>query len=115
MNQIIETIIENYVIIIAIACVISVIIMTAKAFLSEPTDKQLEKVRAWLIEAVQKAEEELGSGTGKKKLRLVYERFTMRFPWISLLMDFEMFATLVDEALDYVEGKLMEDSEDESK
>lgn len=44
-----------------------------------PSDKQLNKVREWLLYAVTKAEKELGGGTGQIKLRYVYDMFVARF------------------------------------
>ena len=41
----------------------------------------------------------LGSGTGQLKLRMVYDMFVQRFPWLARLISFEKFAGLVDEAL----------------
>ena len=45
------------------------------------------------------AEKELGSGTGKLKLRQVYDMFTARFPWLAKIITFDKFSEMVDEAL----------------
>lgn len=68
-------------------------------FLKLPRAEQIEAVREWLVMAVTEAERELGSGTGKLKLRFVYDRFVVRFPWVAKAMPFDAFAELVDDAL----------------
>lgn len=70
------------------------------AFFKMPSDKQLNKVSEWLLFAVTKAEKELGAGTGKIKLRYVYDMFVARFDWLAEVISFEMFSIMVDEALD---------------
>ena len=68
-------------------------------FVGIPTEKQLEKVREWLLYAVTVAEKELGAGTGKLKLRYVYD-------WFARIIDFETFADMVDEALEEMKQML---------
>ena len=53
-----------------------------------PSDKQLSKVREWLLYAVTKAEKELGGGTGQIKLRYVYDMFVARFTWLARVTGF---------------------------
>ena len=53
---------------------------------SQITDGCLNKVREWLLYAVTKAEKELGAGTGKLKLRYVYDMFVARFEWLSMML-----------------------------
>lgn len=65
-----------------------------------PTEKQLVKVKEWLLYAVAMAEKEMGGGTGSLKLRYVYDRFLQMFPWLVKIVTFEMFSAMVDEALD---------------
>ena len=65
-----------------------------------PGREQLDKVREWLLWAVTEAEKELGDGTGKLKLRQVYDLFVVRFPWMAKAVSFELFSDLVDDALD---------------
>ena len=50
--------------------------------------------------AVTEAEKELGGGTGKLKLRQVYDLFVTRFPWLAKIVSFELFSDMVDDALD---------------
>ena len=75
-------------------------------FVGIPTEKQLEKVREWLLYAVTVAEKELGAGTGKLKLRYVYDWFLQVFPWLARVIDFETFADMVDEALEEMKQML---------
>ena len=65
-----------------------------------PSDAQLAKVREWLLWAVTEAEKELGGGTGKLKLRQVYDLFVTRFPWLARIVPFDLFSSLVDDALE---------------
>lgn len=76
------------------------------AFFKSPPDSQLRKVREWLLYAVTQAEIQLGSGTGRLKLRFVYDLFVTKFKWIAYLISFESFSDLVDEALDEMRDML---------
>jgi len=84
-----------------------------------PSDKQLNKVREWLLYAVTKAEKELGGGTGQIKLRYVYDMFVARFTWLARVISFEAFSMMVDEALermktgDNEQGTPQENAEDD--
>lgn len=75
-------------------------------FVKMPSDKQLEKIREWLLYAVTKAEKELGGGTGQIKLRYVYDMFVARFAWLAQVISFEMFSMMVDDALEKMRGML---------
>lgn len=76
-------IVENWFVIVAIAAVGGSIGYAIYSFVKMPSDKQLNKVREWLLYAVTKAEKELGAGTGKLKLRYVYDMFVARFEWLA--------------------------------
>ena len=86
-----------YVIAIVIGVVIGGLIYN---FIKLPSSAKKEKIKEWLIWAVSKAEKELGSGTGKLKLRYVYDMFVTMFEFIARFMPFEDFSNLVDEALE---------------
>ena len=60
---------------------------------------QRKNIKEWLLYAVIKAEKELGSNTGKIKLRQVFDEFIKAFPLISKLISFNVFSSLVDLAL----------------
>ena len=80
---------------------------------------RLNDVQEWLLGVVTEAEKQMGSGTGQLKLRQVYDKFLEKFPLLSVLVPFKMFAEMVDKALakmrlmlagnsfaqSYVEGK----------
>lgn len=95
-----EFILENWPIIVAAIAVVAVAAVAVARFVGLPTEAQLSKVREWLLWAVTEAEKDLGGGTGKLKLRQVYDLFVTRFPWLAKLVSFELFSDLVDDALD---------------
>lgn len=69
-------------------------------FAKLPISEQLENLKKWLLWAVTEAEAALGGGTGKLKLRYVYNLFIQKFPWLVRVVTFELFSDLVDEALE---------------
>lgn len=95
-----DFIVENWVVFVAALAVLAVAIIAIVRFVGLPTASQLDKVKEWLLWAVTEAEKELGGGTGQLKLRQVYDLFVTRFPWMAKLISFELFSTMVDEALD---------------
>lgn len=90
---------ENWFVFVALAAAVSAGGYAAYSFFKMSVDKQLKKVREWLLYAVTKAEKELGGGTGQIKLRYVYDMFVVRFPWLAQVVSFEEYSLLVDEAL----------------
>ena len=105
-----EFIIENWYTIIAILAIVFAVGYMIYRFIKKPTSEQLNQVREWLLWAVTNAEKELGGGTGKLKLRQVYDLFVVRFPWIAKVMPFTLFSELVDDAL--IEMRELLDSND---
>lgn len=95
-----EWLINNWFMLVVLAVVIAAIFIAVKKFFGLPKDEQLEKVREWLLYAVTMAEKEYGGGTGKLKLRYVYDLFVSKFSWIAMAISFEKFSELVDRALD---------------
>lgn len=93
-------IIDNWSLLVVLACAGVVIFMYVKKFVNMPTDEQIAKVKEWLLYAVLEAEAEFGGGTGQLKLRYVYDLFLSKFPDIAKIISFEMFSTLVDEVLE---------------
>ena len=73
--------------------------------------KQPKKVREWLLYAVTLAEKDLGGGTGKIKLRKVYDMFVEKYPIISFFVSFETFSKWVDVALDTM-NEMLKDNKD---
>lgn len=66
-------------------------------------NKRMDKVEEWLLYAVLEAERFFGSGTGKIKLRYVYDKFVHRYPVLKMFISFERFSNMVDVALKEVE------------
>ena len=85
---------------IVLIAALSVIGYGIYTFMKMPKTSQITKVKEWLLYAVAIAEKELGSGTGKLKLRYVYDMFISKFPHLSKTVSFEGFSLLVDEALE---------------
>lgn len=71
-------IVENWFVIVGLIAVLAAGGYAIYVFVKMPSDKQLNKVREWLLYAVTKAEKELGGGTGQIKLRYVYDMFVAR-------------------------------------
>ena len=93
-------IIENWYIILALAAVLGVAAWYVYRYFNLPSEAQLAKVRERLLCAVTEAEKELGGGTGKLKLRQVYDLFVTRFPWLARIVPFDLFSSMVDDALE---------------
>lgn len=96
-----------WVIVVAIAAAVVVGFFIYR-FAKKPTQEQLKKVKEWLLFAVTQAEKELGSGTGKIKLRYVYDMFLSKFSFLASVISFETFSALVDSALDEFREILVE-------
>lgn len=100
--------VENWYIIVALLAVLEGVIYAGYRFLKLPTKAQAAKVKAWLLWAVTNAEKELGGGTGKLKLRQVYDLFVQRFPTVAMAVSFDTFSQWVDEALTEMRKMLAE-------
>ena len=99
-------IVENWFVIVGLIAVCAAGGYAVYVFVKMPSDKQLNKVREWLLYAITKAEKELGAGTGKLKLRYVYDMFVARFEWLAKVITFDMFSMMVDEALEQMRTML---------
>lgn len=95
-----ETIVNNWFLIVVLICIIAGLILSTRDFTKLPREAQITKVKEWLLYAVVMAEKELGSGTGTLKLRMVYDMFVTKFTWIAKVVTFEQFSLWVDEALE---------------
>ena len=102
--------IENWYIVIALICVGGAAGIAIYKFAKIPTSEQINKVKEWLLYAVTMAEKELGGGTGKLKLRMVYGMFIDKFPAIAQVISFETFSSWVDAALEEMK-KMLADNE----
>lgn len=83
-----------------IFAVVVVVLTSVIGFFSLAKEKRIEKIKEWLLYACTLAEKELGSGTGKVKLRYVYDLFLDKFKFMSMIITFEQFSNLVDNSLD---------------
>ena len=95
-----EFIIDHWFIILLILVVIANVIFDIIHFKNLPSEKKVEKIKEWLLQAVMMAEKEYGSGTGALKLSVVYAEFCKQLPWLAKAIPFEVFSDYVDEALD---------------
>jgi hypothetical protein len=91
---------DNMIIALGIIGIVGIAIAAIYYFIKLGKERQLEVVREWLLLAVIEAEKALGSNTGRIKLRYVYDLFITKFKFLSLIISFEQFSMLVDEALD---------------
>lgn len=60
-------------------------------------------VQKLLVYICLEAERRFGSKTGQIKLRYVYDWFITKFPFMSVLINFEQFSKMVDTALEEME------------
>lgn len=105
-----NNIINDWYIYIGILALVIACIWLVYRFFCLPTEKQLVKVTEWLVFACMKAESELQSGTGKIKLRKVYDAFVSinSFSWIARIISFEKFSEMVKDALKEMKKNLIE-------
>ena len=103
--------VENWFVIVALAALGACAGLAIYSFVKMPSEKQLNKVREWLLYAVTVAEKELGARTGKLKLRYVYDMFVQRFGWLAKVITFEMFSMMVDEALEKMKTMLSDNKD----
>lgn len=92
-------IIDNWSLLVVLACVVVAVVIYVRKFVNMPTEDQVAKVKEWLLFAVVQAEKELGGGTGAIKLRYTYDLFVATFPDIAKIISFELFSKWVDEVL----------------
>lgn len=97
---------ENIGILVGIVGLLIIIGLGVYEFFKLEKSKRLNMVREWLLLAVVKAEKQLGGGTGQIKLRFVYDMFIDKFKFLSMLISFNQFSSMVDEALDQMKEML---------
>jgi len=104
-----EWIIDNWFVVVGLIAVVVAVILAVFRFFKMPNDKQKAKVKEWLIWACIEAEKALQSGTGKLKLREVWNKFVSipAFSFIAKTISFEEFETWVTEALIIVKNMLI--------
>lgn len=99
--------VENWPLVVATIAVVVVAIISVMNFFQKPTEEQIKALKEWLLYAVTEAEKALGAGTGKLKLRMVYDMFLEKFPYLAKFITFDDFSKWVDEALEEMK-KLLE-------
>lgn len=101
--------IENWMVVFGLAVAVILAAIVVYRFFGMPTDKQVAKIKEWLIWACIEAEKALQSGTGQLKLRQVYDMFCAvpAFSWVAKLISFEMFSDWVSDALVTVKQMLV--------
>lgn len=79
---------------------ITIIKILLSIFIAGVISLQFQSLQKWLLWGVAEAEEYLGSGTGQLKLQYVYNLAVEKYPIFVKLIPFNMFAWLVDRALE---------------
>lgn len=97
---------ENWYLIIAFLSIGSAAGCLLYKYLNLPTDRQLDQIREWLLYAVIMAENKFGNKTGQVKLRAVYDMFITKFPSIAKILSFNIFSSMVDDALEKMKDLL---------
>lgn len=94
-----EILLNDWPLLVAGTCIFIAVVSGVVYFFKLPTATQLANIKEWLKFAVVEAEKELGSGTGKLKLRMVYDMAIQKFPWLAKRVSFDLFSVWVDDAL----------------
>ena len=103
ITEICEFINQYWFLIVAAIALVSVVTIKVYKWFKQPNSEQIRQIKEWLLYAVAKAEENLGSGTGELKLRYVYDMFMTKFPAAAIFISFEDFSIMVEEALEKFE------------
>lgn len=98
---------ENWYLVVALMAVAGMVGVCIGRFLKMPHRAE-RKGKGMALWAVTQAEAELGSGTGKLKLRQTYDLFIQRFPALAMAVSFDTFSLWVDEALEEMRKLLKE-------
>ena len=101
--------IENWMVVFGLAVAVILAVLVVYRFFGLPTEKQVEKIKEWLIWACVEAEKALQSGTGQLKLRQVYDMFCAvpAFSWVAKVISFDVFSEWVSDALITVKEMLV--------
>ena len=101
--------IENWMVVFGLAVAVILAVLVVYRFFGLPTEKQVEKIKEWLIWACIEAERALQSGTGQLKLRQVYDMFCAvpAFSWVAKVISFDVFSEWVSDALITVKEMLV--------
>lgn len=111
MKEIMMWIINNYhTILIALVIMIGIVFAAVKFFKLTPAE-QKKRILLVLLDACIKAEQALGSKTGKAKRAQVYAMLKEKMPIISLFLSMEQFDELLDLALEEMKDWLAKNVE----
>lgn len=102
--------IDNWFVIVAVVAIVAALVVAIVKFIKSGKASQIANLKEWLLYATTEAEKALGSGTGKLKLRTVYDMFLLKFPWLAKIISFDTFSGLVDEALEDMNDLLTNNS-----
>lgn len=94
-----QWLVDNWSLVALIICIFIGCHMTFRKYYGLPRADQIKAIKEWLLYAVTQAEKELGGGTGKLKLRMVYDAFVSKFAWAAKVVPFDRFSLWVDEVL----------------
>ncbi len=94
-----EWIVNNWYLPFVFLVVLAIAAIIITKFYYLPTKEQIKNIKEWLLYAVTEAEKQFGTGTGKLKLRQVYDWAVIKFPCLQFVK-FEVFSKWVDEALE---------------
>ena len=108
--EILQTLIENWLIFVIALILVLITVYAVLRFLKLTPNQQLDKVKTVLLYMVTEAEKELKSKTGRVKRSMVWEWLVERFPVITLFITEEKYDELLDQALE--EFKKMLESND---
>lgn len=108
-----EILIQYWDLILALLALLVFAVFLVIKFIKNPKSTQMKKIKEWLVWACVEAEKSLQTGTGQIKLRYVYDLFIIRFKWMSRIISFETFSSMVDVAL--VEVRKMLETNDKVK
>lgn len=96
-------IVENWEVLLALICVVTVAAQKIWEFIGLPTEKKRAEIQSRLLEWVRRAEASLGGETGKFKLAQVYDLFCRQYPYVKKWFSLEQFDRMVQQALSEME------------
>lgn len=101
--------IENWMVVFGLAVAAILAAIVAYRFFGMPTDKQVKKIKEWLVWACIEAEKKLQSDTGQLKLRDVYNLFCTvpAFTWVAKIVSFDLFSDWVSDSLITVKNMIV--------
>lgn len=98
---------NNWFLLVMLVVITTEVVVTLVKFSNKPTEEKIAKFKEWLLLMVAQAEKELGGGTGKLKLRYVYDKALAQFPNLTMALSFDKFSEYVDGALDEFRNMLV--------